>query len=414
MGKRTILHCDINNCYASIEMLHHPKLRGHPVAVGGSVESRHGIILAKNYEAKAYGIQVGNTIWEAKQKCPGLIVVPPTYPLYQRVSRDFKTILHEYTDQTESFGLDEEWCDVTGTVSLGKLGAEKLANEIRERVYREIGVTISIGVANNKIFAKLGSDIKKPNACTLVTDENYMQIAWPLPVEDLLGVGRATKRKLYGYGIKTIGELATTNPDTLQRWFGKWGLILSSFANGLDSSPVDASNRHKDISVGNSTTTPRDLENEEDCWLVFLNLAESVAERVRSLGYKGKVVEISLRDNGLSSFIRQRTLATPTNLAIEMAEMAMVLLRENYTWEKPLRSIGIRCTGFIPDDTPVQLSVFDDHIKREKKEKIEREVDIIRHRFGHYAIGRASLTLDKTLGWINPIADHTIHPIGYF
>jgi len=233
-------------------------------------------------------------------------------------------------------------------------------------------------------------------------------------VEDLLGVGRATKRKLHCYGIKTIGELANTDPDMLQRWFGKWGIILSSFANGLDNSPVDATNNHKDISVGNSTTTPRDLENEHDCWLVFLNLAESVAERVRNLGYKGKVIEISLRDNSLSGFIRQRTLPAPTNIAIEMAEMAMVLLRQHYAWEKPLRSIGIRCTGFAPDDTPEQLSVFEDNVRREKIEIIEREIDNIRHRFGHYSIGRASLILDKSLGWINPIADHTIHPIGYF
>jgi len=158
-------------------MLHHPKLRGHPVAVGGSVESRHGIILAKNYEAKTYGVQVGNAIWEACQKCPGLIVVPPHYPLYQRVSRDFKAILREYTDRTESFGIDGEWCDITGTVELARKGVEQLSKEIRERVYREIGVTISIGVANNKIFAKLGSDIKKPNACTFVTDDNYKQVA---------------------------------------------------------------------------------------------------------------------------------------------------------------------------------------------------------------------------------------------
>ena len=404
---------DINNCYASIEMLHHPKLRGHPVAVGGSVESRHGIILAKNYEAKAFGIQVGNAIWEARQKCPKLIVVPPTYSLYKRVSQDFKAILRDYTNQTESFGIDEEWMDVTGTNSLINSGAERLANEIRERVYREIGVTVSIGIANNKIFAKLGSDIKKPNACTLVTDDNYKDVAWPLPAEDLLGVGRATKSKLYRYGIRTIGDLANTDPSVLQNWLGKWGLILSSFANGLDISPVDASNRHKDVSVGNSTTTPRDLENESDCWQVFLNLAESVAERVRNLGFKGKVIEISVRDNKLNGFIRQRTLPSPTNLSIEMAEMAMILLRENYLWERPLRSIGIRCTGFVPDDLPVQLSIFDEG-RREKLETIERTIDNIRYRFGHYSIGRAALSLDNTLGWINPITEHTIHPSGYF
>ena len=413
MRERVIYHADINNCYASIEILHHPRLRGHPVAVGGDVEARHGIILAKNYEAKDFGIQVGNTLWEARQKCPELLIVPPTYDLYQRVSRDFKAILGEYTDQMESFGLDEQWMDVTHSLSIFSDSAEKLANEIRERVYREIGVTISIGVANNKIFAKLGSDYKKPNACTAITKENYKDIVWPLPAGDLLGVGPATQKKLYSRGVKTIGDIARLEPQTLQSWFGKWGLILSAFSNGYDTSPVDASQSAKNISVGNSTTTPRDLIDESDCHVVFLNLAESVAERVRLLGFKGKTVEISLRDNALQSITRQRTLSQPTNLAIEMTKTAMGLLREHYKWEKPLRSIGIRATNFVSDDGIHQLSLFDDG-KRERMEMIERTIDNIRHRFGHYAIGRGALMSDKSLGWINPIGDHTIHPVGYF
>lgn len=413
MGRRVILHCDINNCYASIEMLHHPKLRGHPVAVGGDAEARHGIILAKNYEAKAFGIQVGNAIWEARQKCPNLLVVPPTYSLYQRVSRDFKTILSEYTDKMESFGLDEEWIDVTNSVALFSDSAEKLANEIRERVHREIGVTISVGVADNKIFAKLGSDYKKPDACTVITQENFKEIVWPLPAGDLLGVGPATQKKLYGRCINTIGDLAAVEPKTLQSWFGKWGLILHMFANGYDNSPVDAQNSNKNVSVGNSTTTPRDLVDEDDCHFIFLNLAESVAERVRLLGFKGRTVEITLRDNALHSITRQQTISQPTNLAIEMTDTAMKLLRRHYTWEKPLRSIGIRATNFVSEDSVTQLSFFDDS-KREKLEIIERTMDNLRHRFGHYSIGRACLLADKGLGWINPIADHTIHPVGYF
>ena len=413
MRERVIFHADLNNCYASIEILHHPRLRGHPVAVGGDAEARHGIILAKNYEAKAFNIQVGNTLWEAKQKCPDLLIVPPTYSLYQRVSRDFKAILAEYSDISESFGLDEEWVDVSHSLSLFSDSAEKLANEIRERVHREIGVTVSIGVSFNKIFAKIGSDYKKPNACTCITKDNFKQIVWPLPAGDLLGVGPATQKKLYARGIHTIGALAALDPKTLQSWFGKWGLILSAFSNGYDNSPVNSSNSAKNVSVGNSTTTPRDLINEDDCHIVFLNLAESVAERVRLLGMKGKTVEISLRDNGLNSITRQRTLAMPTNLAIEMTQTAMKLLRDNYRWEKPLRSIGIRATNFVVEDGCQQLSLFDDD-RRQRMETIERAVDDIRHRFGHYAIGRGSLMADKTLGWINPIADHTIHPVGYF
>ncbi len=413
MGERVIYHCDINNCFASIEMLHHPKLRGHPVAVGGDAQARHGIILAKNYEAKAFGIQVGNTIWEARQKCPKLLVVPPTYSLYKRVSRDFKAILSEYTDITESFGIDEEWLDVTHSLPLFSDSAGKLADEIRRRVYREIGVTISIGVANNKIFAKLGSDYKKPDACTVITKDNFKQIVWPLPAGDLLGVGPATQKKLYGRAVRTIGDLAAIRPQTLQSWFGKWGLILHMFANGYDNSPVDAQNSNKNVSVGNSTTTPRDLVNEEDCRLVFLNLAESVAERVRALGFKGRTVEISLRDNSLHSITRQQTLSRPTNLAIETADVAVDLLRRHYRWERPLRSVGVRLSNFVTDGSDMQLSLFDDR-KRENIETLERTMDDLRHRFGHYSVGRARLLTDKSLGWINPTADHTIHPIGYF
>ena len=413
MRDRVIFHADLNNCYASIEMLHHPKLRGHPVAVGGDAEARHGIILAKNYEAKAFNIQVGNTIWEARQKCPNLLVVPPTYSLYQRVSRDFKTILSEYTDVSESFGLDEQWIDVSHSLTLFSDSAENLANEIRKRVYREIGVTVSIGVADNKIFAKLGSDYKKPDATTCITKDNYKEIVWSLPVGDLLGVGPSTQKKLYVRGVHTIGALAAVEPKLLQDWFGKWGLILHMFANGCDNSPVDAQNSHKNVSVGNSTTTPRDLVDEDDCHFVFLNLAESVAERVRLLGFKGKTVEISLRDTSLHSITRQQTISQPTNLAIEMTDTAMSLLRRHYTWEKPLRSIGIRATNFVEDSGVVQLSLFDDE-KRAKHETMERAMDDLRRRFGHYSIGRASLLVDKGLGWINPIADHTIHPVGYF
>jgi len=413
MRERVIFHADLNNCYASIEMLHHPRLRGHPVAVGGSVEARHGIILAKNYEAKAYGIQVGNTIWEAQEKCRDLIVVPPTYPLYHRVSRDFKAILSEYTDKQESFGLDEEWMDVTRSLSLFSDSAEKLANEIRKRVHRELGVTCSIGVADNKIFAKLGSDYKKPDACTVITKDNYKKIVWPLPAGDLLGVGPATRKLLYGRHIKTIGDLAAIEPSVLQKWFGKWGLILHMFANGQDSSPVDARNAKKDVSVGNSTTAPRDLVNEEDCRVVFLNLAESVAERVRCLGFKAKTVAVSLRDNALHYITRQHTLSRPTNIAVEMADTAMMLLRKHYKWEKPLRSIGVSATNFVPENYDMQLSFFDEK-RRERLETLERSMDNLRHRFGHFSIGRASLLSDKSLGWINPTADHTIHPIGYF
>ena len=413
MRERVIFHCDINNCYASIEILHHPRLRGHPVAVGGSKELRHGIILAKNYEAKEYDIRVGEPVVQALQKCKNLLIVPPTRNLYSRVSRDFKAILSDYTDKMESFGLDEEWMDMTNSLHLFSNSAEKLANDIRQRVYREIGVTISIGVANNKIFAKMGSDYQKPNACTVITKDNYKDILWPLPAGALLGVGPSAAKKLANRGVKTIGQIATIDAKLLQKWFGKWGLVLHRSANGYDDSPVDTANRHKNLSIGNSTTTPRDLVNEADCRFVFLNLAESVAQRVRELGYKAKTIEISLRDNALHSITRQVTTERPTDLAVQMADIAVDLLRKNYTFEKPLRSIGIRATGFIPAEEDGQLTFFDD-CSRVRWTVIEGQMDSLRHRFGHYSIGRASLLKQDGLRWINPRTEHIINPVGYF
>lgn len=207
MTDRTILHCDMNNFYASVECLYNPALRGKPVAVGGDVEARHGIILAKNYEAKKYGVQTGEALWQAKQKCPGLTIVPPSFEKYLRFSRLAREIYGCYTDRIESFGLDECWLDLTGSERLFG-GGKAVADKLRERIKFELGVTISVGVSHNKIFAKLGSDMKKPDATTVITRENYKDVVWPLPVSDLLFVGPATTRKLARYGIHTIGQLA--------------------------------------------------------------------------------------------------------------------------------------------------------------------------------------------------------------
>ena len=417
MSGRTILHADLNNCYASIEMLHHPKLRGRPLAVGGSAEERHGIILARNYEARPFGIKVGQALWEARKLCPSLVIVPPDYEKYLRVSRLFRNILSDYSPQVEPFGLDESWADVSkysgGSGRIDGIGG-KIADEIRSRVKDEIGVTVSVGVSWNKIFAKLGSDIKKPDATTVITEDNYREVVWPLPAEDLLGVGRATKTKLAKYGINTIGGIANCNPEYLKSWFGKWGLFLHTYANGLDSSPVTETGDENVIkSVGNSSTCPRDLENDEDAHIVFQNLAESLAERMRELGLQARTVEISLRRNDLTGFIRQKTLDRPTHISTELCCAAMQLLRANYNWELPLRSIGIRGANLIPIGSARQLSLFTDEIRREKAERLEYTIDTIRGRYGHFAIDRALLRLDGVLGKLNPKEEHTIHPIGY-
>ena len=410
---RTVLHADINNCYASIELLHHPKLRGHPVAVGGSVEERHGIILARNYEARPFGIKVGQALWEARAKCPRLIIVPPDYDKYLRFSRMFRNILYDYSQYIEPYGLDESWVDVTGSLRLFGDG-QSIADKIRERVKFELGITVSVGVSYNKIFAKLGSDIKKPDATTVITEDNYRDIVWPLPAEDLLGVGRATQIKLARLGIKTIGDIAKSDPKRLMKWLGKWGYFLYINANGLDKSPVAEFGEEKIVkSVGNSTTCPRDLENDEDAHIVFQDLAESVAERMRELGLKARTVEVSLRDNKLFWLTRQSTLTRPTFVSTELCDTAMKLLRTNYKWDRPLRSVGIRGTNLVPMSTPYQLCLFEDETKHERLEKLEYAIDDIRRCYGHYAIDLAFMRLDPKLGKLNPKDDHTIHPISY-
>lgn len=412
---RQIIHADLDCCYASIEILHHPKLRGRPVAVGGDIEARHGIILAKSYEAKPYGVSVGQAIWEAKQRCPGLIVVPPNYPLYMRVSRAFKNILSDYTDQLESFGLDEMWGDITHTWELFAHSPEELIHTIRKRVQLELGVTVSLGLSWNKIYAKLGSDVKKPNGCTVITRENYKDIVWPLPAEDLLGVGRATKQKLHSRGVYTIGDIANTDPKYLESWLHKWGLYLHTFANGWDISPVHKTGDEAIIkSVGNSVTAPRDLLNEQDCKIVFMIYAESVAERLRELGLACRTVQISLRDNQLISIERQLTLEWPTNLAVEICAAAMKLLKAHYRWQNPLRSLGVRGMNLVPVVDCVQMSLYEDEARRIKWESLEQTMDTVRNRFGRFSIRRAVSLRDPLLGNLNPRLNEEIHPVGYF
>ena len=317
--ERTVLHVDCNAFYASVECLYHPELRTRPVAVGGEAEKRHGIILAKNQQAKICGVTTGEALWQARQKCPDLVILPPDYGKYIRFSRLCREIYGDYSPQVESFGLDECWLDVTGTPRLAALGPRLLAEEIRERVKEELGITVSVGVSYNKIFAKLGSDYRKPDAVTVFGRESMREKIWPIDVAELLYVGRATERKLRAFGVSTIGELALTPVEWLQGWFGKWGLMLHCFANGLDSSPVARTGEESIIkSIGNSTTTPRDLTCEQDADIIFWMLCESVAARLREGGFRCRTVQISLRTNELFCFERQMKLPEPTCLAAEL------------------------------------------------------------------------------------------------
>ena len=413
MGERTILHSDINSCYASIELLHRPELRGRPVAVGGNPEARHGIVLTADYVAKHRGVKTGMALWQAKQVCPDITFVPPRMNLYLRFSKMAHEIYSEYTDRQEPYGIDESWLDVTDSATIKGDGL-RIATEISRRMKAELGITVSIGVSFNKIFAKLGSDYKKPDAITTMYADEFQSKAWSLPVGDLLYVGRSTERKLRSIGITTIGELARCEEGILRAKFGKMGSILWAFANGFDDSPVRIENTAAPIkSVGNSTTSPRDLETDEDVKIVLYVLAESVAARLRENGFRSRTVEIWLRDKDLVSFTRQKKVDNATNITKEIAEAGYALYKANYKlpadqrekaasdgslFQKPLRSIGIRGADLVNDNYWEQLDLFSDPMLREKQKKMDAAVDSIRGRFGFYSICRGMETCIGTPG----------------
>ncbi len=406
---RTILHSDLNNFYASVECAYDPSLKDKPMAVCGDPEARHGIVLAKNMPAKRLGIVTGEVIWQAKQKCPNLVVLPPNYPRYLRFSRLMRAIYADYTHQIEPFGMDEAWLDVTGA----GLSGEVLADRLRMRAREELGLTLSVGVSFNKIFAKLGSDMKKPDATTVITPDNFRRRVWPLPAGDLLYVGPATRRRLAGRNLRTIGDIARCAPQDLRAMLGKTGEMLWCFANGRDNTPVMAADESPEVkSVGNSTTTPRDIADEQDAHMVLMVLSESVAERLRAQALRGRVVCLSVRDCQLRCFTVQRRLDHATALASEICACALELLRARYHWERPLRSLGVSVSALQSRDDDEQLCMFPD-AGRERRYELENAMGDIRRRFGHFAIQRACLIGCAEIGAINPRDDHQIHPVGW-
>ena len=414
MSNRVILHSDINSCYASIEHLHHPELSGKPLAVGGDPEKRHGIVLTADYMAKKRGVKTGMALWQAKQVCPEITFISPRMDLYLRFSRMAHEICGEYTDLQEPYGIDESWLDVTNSCSL-KGDGYQIAQEISNRMKKELGITVSVGVSFNKIFAKLGSDYKKPDAITTMYESEFRMKAWELPVSDLLYVGRSTNKKLESLGIRTIGGLAQMDEKILQSRLGKMGAVLWAFANGYDDSPVKRENTSAPIkSIGNSTTTPKELETDEDVKIMLYILSESVAVRLRENGFRCRTVEISIRDNELYSFTRQCKLGNASNITGEIASMAYRLFKANYRWDKPIRSVGVRGADLVNDNYLEQLDLFCDFQMREKQMKMDVAVDDIRRRFGFYSIQRGLMYRDRALSAVNAKEDHTVHPHGYF
>ena len=380
--KRTIFHIDQNCFFASVEMVAHPELRNVPMAVTGDASKRHGIILARNELAKQAGVKTAEAIWQAEQKCPGLVKVSSHYDKYAFYSGKLRSLYEEYSDRVEPFGMDECWVDMTDVI--GDRDPGELADEIRRRVREEFKLTCSIGVSFNKIFAKLGSDYKKPDATTVITEENFRDIVWPLPAADLLFVGGATASRLTEVNIRTIGDMANASREFMADYLGKPGEMLWLYANGIDDAPVaPADEKRQYKSIGNSMTTPKDILTRRQACGTFRTLSASVASRLRKHGLLGCNVAITVRDKDLLTYEHQKTLFEPTNSEKVIYETAMELFDESYDWHSAIRSVGVRCAKVIPEDSGIQMSMFSEtQEKKEEDSKLSKVIDDINRRFG--------------------------------
>jgi len=394
MEERMILHSDLNCFYASVEMMLDPTLRGKAVAVCGSTEDRHGIVLAKSEKAKKAGVKTGMVNWEAQRQCPDLILVTPQYEQYLKYSALTRAIYTRFTDLVEPFGMDECWLDVTGSRKNFGTGME-IAESIRKTVKEELGLTVSVGVSFNKIFAKLGSDMKKPDAITEITKENFRDVVWPLPASDLLYVGRATEAKLSSRYVNTIGDIAALDPNLMKTWFGVNGLMLWRYAAGLDSAPV----MNKDFvspikSVGHGITCVSDLYKEEEVWKVMLELSQDIGHKLRVHKLKASGVQISVRSNDLGFRQFQGKLSLATQSPLIIAERARKLFKDNYRWTFPVREITVRAIDLRPKNEPEQTDLFTDMHRLDRLDRLDDCVEEIRCRFGKKAVYPAVLMGD--------------------
>ena len=390
MGQRVIFHCDLNCFFASVELLDKPALWDVPVAVCGDPKSRHGIILAKNEPAKKRGVQTAETVWQAKKKCPVLVLLPPHHELYEVYSRRVNEIYGRFTDLVEPFGIDESWLDVTGSLHLFGGDARALADRIRATVKAETGLTVSVGVSFNKVFAKLGSDLKKPDATTVIPPEGWRDIVWPLPVGDMLFAGRSTQRVLGQYGIETIGQLAACPEEMAEQLLGKMGGQLWRYANGLDNSPVRPGHQREPVkSVGNGTTFPADLVRWEQIRQGLAPLCDSVATRLRRQRLYAGGVSVTLKGADFKAVSRQTRLDEPTHLMRDIWETAQELARQIWKAPTPIRAMTVTALYVTEDGQAYrQLDLLGQTSAKlsERQEKLESAVDAIREKYGSGAI----------------------------
>ena len=388
--ERVILHCDLNNFFASVSLLFNPTLRSVPVAVCGDKEQRHGIVLAKNEAAKRCGVKTAEAIFEAKAKCPELVILPPMMDKYKEYSEKAHRIYEEYTDMIEPFGIDECWLDVTGSRLLFGSG-EEIADKIRREIKQKLGITVSVGVSFNKVFAKLGSDMKKPDGITVISRENFREKIWRLPISDLLFVGRKTTDRLRSCGICTIGDAALCSDEMLERLLGKNGLELKRYALGEDNSPV--SRQHEKAtpkSIGRSVTRQQDFKTPDEIWGMFLSLAREISDSLREQGLYAGGVQVHIRNAALSVKEFSRSYPDSVNGAKIIAERGMELLNEHFGFTEPLRSVGLRAINLRGYQTAIQEDIFGDSEKRETEEKIESSIYELRKKFGSTSITRAA------------------------
>ncbi len=421
--RRTILHVDMNCFYASVEMAENPSLRGKPVIVGGDEESRHGIVLTASYPAKRHGVKTAMTLWEARRVCPEAIIVPPRYGLYMRYSHYARKLYNEYTDLVEPFGLDEAWLDVTNTTQFAGGSTMLLARQISERMMTELGITVSIGISWNKIFAKFGSDYDKPDGLTVITPQNFTQLVWPSKTRDLLYVGPATERKLTRMGILTIGELAQADEYAIKRTLGKMGQVVQSFARGLDDAPVRTYQPgagdiiHEVKGVGNGITSPFDIEDAETARQVIWLMGESVAQRLRAQGLAARTISAYGRDfKTLVSRSRQTTLERPTQLTSTICAEAARLICDDWNFARgeKLRALGVRASNLSPAPNCVQLDLFGEESRRQQLLDLDRTIDELRYRYGNHAVRRLSELTDERLSELDPQRDNVVHPVSFF
>ncbi len=392
--ERTILHIDLNNFFASVECKYAPELASGYMAVIGNVEDRHGIILAKNQKAKEKGVKTGMLLRDAEKLCPGIVFVEANHDRYAYWSMRAKALYRRYSERVESFGIDEAWVDVTGVKTAN--GGKDIADEIRERVKDELGLTVSVGVSFNKVFAKLGSDMKKPDGTTVISRENYKSLVWGLPVGDLLFVGHSTLDKLKRIGIESVGDLARSKLEYVSKYLGKIGENLWFYANGEDKSPVLDSRDDGDIkSVGNSVTCYRDLTSEEDVAVMLSSLCESVSERLMRYDIgRAKSISVGIRDSKLNWYAKQEKLNRPSVLSDDFFTSAMKLFNEMFDWSDSIRSLSVTVFDFA-DGEQLDINVSD--VEYMKRLNLMKTVGKIRDKYAAGSVRRGLSFKDRKL-----------------